>query len=117
MHIAPHFGIRYSNDLTDEFCEYIIDSVALLNSRLAPRGMSFFFNTVDVDQHIIGGKHCEDTFGWVVPDDAVDVIEPIRLAGEGEKLGDYVYACASWEDRGGLPHAVADSYLPGEAYE
>ena len=56
-------------------------------------------------------------FGWVVPDGDVDGFEPIWLAGEHEKLGDYVYACASWEDRGGLPYAVVDSYLPEEAYE
>ena len=27
-----HFGIRYVNDLTDEFSEYIVDSVDLLNA-------------------------------------------------------------------------------------
>lgn len=27
-----HFGIRYANDLTDEFSEYIVDSVDLLNA-------------------------------------------------------------------------------------
>lgn len=33
-----HFGIRYANDLTDEFGECIVDSVDLLNSQLASRG-------------------------------------------------------------------------------
>lgn len=43
-----HFGIRYANDLTDEFSEYVVDSVDLLNAQLAPHDMSFFFDTVDV---------------------------------------------------------------------
>ena len=45
-----HFGIRYENDLTDKFSEYIIDSVDLLNAQIAPRDLAFFFDTVDVDQ-------------------------------------------------------------------
>lgn len=31
-----YFGIRYANDLTDEFSECIVDSVDLLNAQLAP---------------------------------------------------------------------------------
>lgn len=111
-----HFGIRYANDLTDEFSEYIVDSVDLLNAQLAPHGMSFFFDTVDVDQRIIGGKHCEDMFGWVVPNDLVSEFELIWLVGEDEKLESYDYVCASWEDREGKPYAVVDGELPEEAY-
>lgn len=59
-----HFGIRYTDDMTGEYSEYVIDSVDLLNSQLAPHGMSFFFDTIDVRQQIIGGKHCWDMFGW-----------------------------------------------------
>ncbi len=103
-----HFGIRYANDLTDKFSEYIVDSVDLLNAQLAPLGMSFFFDTVDVDQRIIGRKHCEDMFGWVVPNGSVPDFEPIWLAGEDEKLGGYDYVCASWEDLDGSPHAVIE---------
>ena len=43
-----HFGIRYANDLTDEFSEYVVDSVDLLNAQLAPHGVGFFFDPVDV---------------------------------------------------------------------
>ena len=111
-----HFGIRYANDLTDEFSEFIVDSVDLLNAQLAPHGMSFFFDTVDVDQCVIGGKHYEDMFGWVVPNDEVAAFEPIWLAGEDGKLGDYDYVCASWEDRDGRPYAAIDGELPEEAY-
>lgn len=45
---VAHFGIRYANDLTDEFSEYVVDSVDLLNAQLASHDMSFFFDTVDV---------------------------------------------------------------------
>ena len=46
---VAHFGIRYANDPTDEFSEYVVDSVDLLNAQLASHDMSFFFDTVDVD--------------------------------------------------------------------
>ena len=45
---VAHFGIRCANDLTDEFSEYVVDSVDLLNARLASHDMSFFFDTGDV---------------------------------------------------------------------
>ena len=44
-----HFGIRYANDPIDEFSEYVVDSVDLLNAQLASHDMGFFFDTVDVD--------------------------------------------------------------------
>ena len=116
MHTALHFGIRYENDLTHWYSEYIVDSVDLLNTRLSRRGMNFFFDTADVHQQVIGGKHCWDMFGWVGPNDAVNDFEPIWLAGEDEKLEGYDYVCASWEDRNGLPHAAIDGGLPEEAY-
>lgn len=65
---------------------------------------------------MIGGKHCWDMYGWVVPNGAVNDFEPIWLAGDDEKLEDYDYVCASWDDRNGLPHAVIDGNLPEEAY-
>lgn len=43
-----HFGIRYANDLTDEFSEYIVDSFGLLSAQLASHGVGFFFDAVDV---------------------------------------------------------------------
>lgn len=43
-----HFGIRYANDLTDEFSEHIVDSLGLLSAQLASHGVGFFFDTVDV---------------------------------------------------------------------
>lgn len=45
---VAHFGIRYANDLTGEYSEYVTDSVDLLNLQLASHDMSFFFDTVDV---------------------------------------------------------------------
>ena len=117
MTTTPHFGIRYTDDLTGEYSEYVVDSVDFLNSQLAPHGMSFFFDTVDVDQQIIGGKHCEDMFGWVVPNGLVPDFEPAWLAGDDEELESYnCYVCASWEDRDGRPYAAIDGNLPEEAY-
>lgn len=43
-----HFGIRYANDLTDEFSEHIVDSLGLLSAQLASHGVGFFFDAVDV---------------------------------------------------------------------
>lgn len=45
---VAHFGIRCANDLTDEFSEYVTDSVDLLNLQLASHGAGFFFDAVDV---------------------------------------------------------------------
>lgn len=45
---VAHFGIRYANDLTDEFSEYVTDSVDLLNAQLASYGAGSFFGAVDV---------------------------------------------------------------------
>ena len=45
---VAHFGIRYANDLTDEFSEYVVDSVDLLNAQLASHGVGFFFDAVDL---------------------------------------------------------------------
>lgn len=45
---VAHFGIRYANDLTDEFSEYIVDSLGLLSAQLAFHGVGFFFDAVDV---------------------------------------------------------------------
>lgn len=114
---VAHFGIRYANDLTDEFSEYVVDSVDLLNAQLAPHDMSFFFDTIDVHQQIIGGKHCWDMLGWAVPNGLVPDFEPIWLASEDEKLESYnSYVCAKWEDRDGKPYAAIDGKLPEEAY-
>ncbi|NMF55406.1 hypothetical protein HF320_03545 [Collinsella sp. KGMB02528] len=114
---AAHFGIRYANDLTGEYSKYVVDSIDLLNAQLAPHDMSFFFDTIDVHQQIIGGKHCCDMFGWVVPNGLVPDFEPTWLAGEDEKLESYnCYVCASWEDRDGMAYAAVDGNFPEEAY-
>ena len=42
------FGIRYANDLTGEYSEYVTDSVDLLNAQLASYGAGSFFDAVDV---------------------------------------------------------------------
>ena len=114
---VAHFGIRCANNLTDEFGGYVVDSVDLLNAQLAPHDMSFFFDTIDVHQQIIGGKHCWDMFGWADLNDSVSEFEPIWLASEDEKLDEkYDYVCAKWEERDGKLYAAIDGELPEEAY-
>lgn len=39
---TPHFGIRYTQDLTGDYSDYVVDSVDLLNSQLAPHELRFF---------------------------------------------------------------------------
>lgn len=60
------FGIRCADDLNCRYSECIIGSADLLNTQLAHRGLSFFFDAIDVDQQAIGGMHCEDVFGWLL---------------------------------------------------
>lgn len=110
------FGIRCADDLNRRYSECIVDSADLLNTQLAHRGLSFFFDTIDVDQRAIGGMHCEDVFGWVVPSDEVGNFVPIWLVGNDGKLEGYDCVCANREDRDGLAHAVVDGELPEETY-
>ena len=117
MATMAHFGIRYEEDLTHICSDYIIESVDLLNAQLSHHGMNFFFDMADVDQQVIGGKHCWDMFGWVVPTESIGEFEHIWLASKDDALEKYDYVCASWEDRDGFPHAVIDGELPEEAYE
>ena len=86
-----HFGIRYEEDLTHICSDYIIESVDLLNAHLSHHGMNFFFDMADVDQQVIGGKHCWDMFGWVVPTESIDEFEHIWLASEDDALEKYDY--------------------------
>lgn len=88
MDATPHFGIRCMEDLRGKYSDFIIDSVDLLNVQLAACEMSFYFDGDDFRQQMIGGKHCGDMFGWVVPNDAVNDFEPIWLAGwRGREAG------------------------------
>lgn len=109
-------GIEFTVGLNDKFSEYITDSVELLNAQLSRHGMVFFFDTVDATQQVIGGKHCEDMFGWAVPNELVDEFKPAWIDDDGVELEKYDYVCASWEDRNGQPYAAIDGNLPEEAY-
>lgn len=102
------FGIRCADDLNCRYCECSVGSADLLNTQLAHRDLNFFFETIDVGQRAIGGMHCEDVFGWVVPSDEVGNFVPIWLAGNDGRLEGCDCVCASWEDRDGLAHAVVD---------
>ena len=79
--------------------------------------MSFFFDTVDVCQQVIGGKHCWDMFGWIVPNGLVPDFKQAWMADDDAALEKYnAYVCVSWEDRNGLPHAVIDDNFSEETY-
>lgn len=54
VHTAPHFGIRYESDLNSRYCNYVIDSVDTINKQILINNLSFFFDTVDVCQQVIG---------------------------------------------------------------
>ena len=113
VHTALHFGIRYESDLNSRYSNYVIDSVDTINKQILINNLSFFFDTVDVCQQVIGGKHCWDMFGWVVPNG----LTPDFKADDDAALEKYnAYVCVSWEDRNGLPHAIIGGNLPEEAY-
>ena len=80
-------GIRFATDLTDEWSRYVIDSVELANEALAESGERFYFDTVDVNQQVIGGRCCWDMFGWIVPDEDVDRFEPLWFARYDKAIG------------------------------
>lgn len=109
------FGTEFTVVPNDRFSEYITDSVELFNAQLGRHGMNFFFDTVDATQQVIGGKHCEDMFGWAVPNELLHEFGPVWI-DDGEELEKYDYVCASWEDRGGRPYAAIDGNLSEEAY-
>lgn len=94
----------------------MIDSVDPVNAQLERSGKRFFFDTADVDQEIIRGKHCWDMFGWAVPNELVHEFKPAWIDDDGVELEKYNYVCASWEDRDGRPYAAIDGNLPEEAY-
>ncbi len=109
-------GEKCTAYLNDEFSDYIVDSIDLLNAQLGRHGMTFFIDTVDCCQQVIGGKHCEDMFGWAVPNELVDDFRPVWDDHNGPELDKFDYVCASWEERGGKPYAAIDGNLPEEAY-
>lgn len=92
------FGAEPTVGLDDRFREYITDSVGLPNVQLGCHGMRFFFDTVDATRQVIGGKHCEDMFGWAVPNELVDEFTPAWSDNDNVYLEKYDYVCASWED-------------------
>lgn len=81
-------GIRSEKDLTSKWSQYIIDSVELANNALVDSGERFYFDTIDVHQQVIGGKHCWDMYGWIVSTKDAGWFEPLWLAWRDEELDD-----------------------------
>lgn len=57
------FGIRYESDTVDEWSNYIVGAVDLLNEHLNPRGKYFYFDEIDAAAHDIGGHKVYDIYG------------------------------------------------------
>ena len=102
--MAP-FGIRFESDATGPDGPFIVDSVELLNEQLAPEGKRFFFDTADLGQRMICGRHCWDMFGWVVPEEEIDRFMPDWLAWRDDKLHDFSYVTIDWTEKDGRPYA------------
>ena len=102
------FGIRYEGDATGPDGPFVVDSVELLNEQLAPEGKRFFFDTADLGQRMICGRHCWDMFGWVVPEEDLDRFMPDWLARRDEDLEEFDYVSVDWVEDGGRPKAVID---------
>lgn len=98
------FGIRHTADLEGRWADYVIDSVAIAND-FAPDGMSFYFDTVDVAQQVIDGKHCWDMYGWLVSDKEKDSFEDLWLNDVDDEITQK-YVLVTFENHGGTPAAV-----------
>lgn len=101
-------GIRYGRDLRDEL---ITGTVETLDGFLAPIAERFFFDTADIDEHVIGGKHLVDAYGWIVPLAESNDFERAYLAErdhEDDAFGEQFYRSVTWEDHDGVPLPVID---------
>lgn len=107
------FGIRYESDTVDEWSDYIVGAVNLLNEHLNPRGKYFYFDEIDAYASDIGGHKVYDMYGWVIDGSERGEFEPLWLA-EADRhsapdgstpLDRFRDVTVIWEDRGGTPHA------------
>lgn len=107
------FGIRREADAVEEWSEYVVGAVNLLNEHLNPRGKYFYFDEIDAYASDIGGHKVYDMYGWVIDEADVAEFEPLWLA-EADRhsapdgstsLDRFRDVTVIWEDRGGTPHA------------
>ena len=116
---SQRLGIRFESDAhADEDGvdgEFFSNSLELLVEHFNGTGERFFFDTVDVDQRVIGGEKCQDLYGWIVKSSAVGVFEPRWKSGEGpDELSDLdgsgvEYVGITWtEGPDGKPSPVID---------
>lgn len=102
------FGVRYEGDVRGPWGPYVVDSVNIANDHLAKRGSRFYFSEVDVEQKIIGGSHCCDMFGWVVPDEDADRFERLWLSRDCDDIDEFDYVSVEWKDENGIPVPIFD---------
>lgn len=94
--------------LKSDLSVFVTDSVDLLNSQLLKENKRFFFDTVDVRQQVIGGKHVWDMFGWVVPERDVAEFEPLWESDKDSQLDGFDFVSVTWGESGGKPVATIE---------
>lgn len=107
------FGIRYESDTVDEWSDYIVGAVNLLNEHLNPRGKYFYFDEIDAAASDIGDHKVYDMYGWVIDESERGEFEPLWLAevdrhsapDGSTPLDRFRDVTVIWEDRDGTPHA------------
>lgn len=119
------FGIRHEADATGEWSDFVIDSVRLLNEQLAPEGLSFYFDEVNVAQKIIDDHKVWDMYGWAVSGDEAAEFERLWLADADESsaadgttpMDKFCDVSVSWGERDGRPYARIVHYNPRDDSE
>ncbi len=100
MRTLRELGIRYEIDAADDSdgtAGLLISSLSIIADALEPQGKRFFFDIMDVDQHVFGGVKCQDMLGWVV--DAADApgFEPRWASGaDPDDLPEFDYVFVNW---------------------
>ena len=103
------FGVRRTNPKCIDH-DYIVDSVALANETLEGDGKAFFFDDADVLMQKIGGRLCEDMYGWIVPTEDIEAFEKAWHDDDYAVLDQYEYATVEFRDGGdGKPVVSFDS--------
>ena len=120
------FGIRYEADLrNDEWTDYLVDSVNLLNERFNPQDKYFYFDEIDVHQQIIGGYKVWDMFGWLIDEAEIAEFEPLWLLDAdyshspdvSTPMDKFCDVIITWESRDGKPYALVEHIIDQETLE
>ncbi len=111
MPTTTPFGLRRTIALDAEFSEYVIESVGLINELLVATGRAFIFDTVDVRQQVIDGKHLWDMYGWVGRSDMAEQALCSWDSGDDSLLDSLDYVSITWLDDNGAPRMDIDAFI------